>query len=124
VISHPRHGVEEGEFNEALTSFCEPLFAKARQRLDGLDVNEQAIVNDSPAAGIYELTDWLHPTAIVIGSTRHGRSGRVQVGTLGGSLLSGVRSTVVVTPRGYADGNKVSVASASPWMVDPSPGEP
>ena len=49
------------------------------------------MINDSPAAGIYELTDWEKPTAVVIGSTRHGKSGRVQVGTLGGSLLSGVR---------------------------------
>ena len=60
------------------------------------------LVNDSPAAGIYELTDWLEPTAIVIGSTRHGTSRRVQVGTVGGSLLSGVHSTVAVAPRGYA----------------------
>ncbi|HEY1238779.1 MAG TPA: universal stress protein [Solirubrobacterales bacterium] len=103
VISHPRHGVEESEFNEAVTSFCKPLFAEARRQLDGLDVQEKWMVDDSPAAGIYELTDWLKPTAIVIGSTRHGKSGRVQVGTVGGSLLSGVHSTVAVAPRGYVD---------------------
>jgi nucleotide-binding universal stress UspA family protein len=40
---------------------------------------------------------------IVIGSTRHGRHGRVQVGTLGGSLLSGVHCSVAVAPRGYAE---------------------
>jgi nucleotide-binding universal stress UspA family protein len=86
-----------------LKKFCEPLFAKAREHLDGLEVQEKVMVNDSPAAGIYELTDWLKPTAIVIGSTRHGRSRRVQVGTVGGSLLSGVHSTVAVAPRGYVD---------------------
>jgi nucleotide-binding universal stress UspA family protein len=104
VISHPRDGVEESEFNEAVASFCKPLFAEARRRLDGLDVQEKSLVNDSPAAGIYELTDWLQPTAIVIGSTRHGKAGRVQVGTVGGSLLSGVHSTVAVAPRGYGNG--------------------
>jgi nucleotide-binding universal stress UspA family protein len=103
VITQPRNGAEAGEFDAAVTSFCEPLFARARERLDGLDVQEQSTVNDSPAAGIYELTEWLKPTAIVIGSTRHGTAGRVQVGTVGGSLLAGVHSTVAVAPRGYAE---------------------
>ena len=102
VISHPRDGTDADEFGAAVKAFCDPLFAKAREHLDGLDVQEKPIVNDSPAAGIYELTDWLKPTAIVIGSTRHGTSRRVQVGTVGGSLLSGVHSTVAVAPRGYA----------------------
>jgi nucleotide-binding universal stress UspA family protein len=102
VIAHPRNGVPEDEFNGAVKRFCEPLFAKARSRLDGDEPATKPVVNDSPAAGIYELTDWEHPSAIVIGSTRHGRSGRVQVGTVGTSLLSGVRASVVVAPRGYA----------------------
>ena len=103
VISHPRNGTDGREFDEAVQTYCEPLFGKARERLDGLDVQAKPMINDSPAAGIYELTDWLKPTAIVIGSTRHGTSRRVQVGTVGGSLLSGVHSTVAVAPRGYAD---------------------
>ena len=103
VIAHTRHGVEESDFDEAVTKFCEPLFDKARERIDAVEVTAKPMVNDSPAAGIYELTDWEKPTAVVIGSTRHGKSGRVQVGTLGGSLLSGVRCSVAVAPRGYAD---------------------
>ncbi len=104
VISHPRDGVEESAFNEAVTRFCEPLFAKARGLLDGLEMRTAPVINDSPAAGMYEIIDWEKPTAIVIGSTRHGRSGRVLVGTLGGSLLSGVPASVAVAPRGYVDG--------------------
>ncbi|HKH41587.1 MAG TPA: universal stress protein [Solirubrobacterales bacterium] len=104
VISHPRDGVEDHEFDDAVSKFCEPLFAKARERLDGLDTHEQPVVNDSPAAGIYEQADWHKPSAIVIGSTRHGRAGRVQVGTVGGSLLSGVHCSVAVAPRGYSGG--------------------
>jgi nucleotide-binding universal stress UspA family protein len=103
VIAHTRHGQEESEFDEAVTKFCGPLFDKARERIDAVEVTAKPMVNDSPAAGIYELTDWEKPTAVVIGSTRHGKSGRVQVGTLGGSLLSGVRCSVAVAPRGYAD---------------------
>ncbi len=95
--------MEESDFDEAVTKFCEPLFDKARECIDAVEVTAKPMVNDSPAAGIYELTDWEKPTAVVIGSTRHGKSGRVQVGTLGGSLLSGVRCSVAVAPRGYAD---------------------
>lgn len=101
VIAHPRHGTDEGEFDEAVSKYCEPLFAKARERLDGLDVMTRPVVHDSPAAAIYEITDWETPTVIAIGSSRHGKSGRVQVGTLGGSLLSGVHCSVAVAPRDY-----------------------
>ena len=104
VIAHPRHDTDERECDEAVDRFCGQIFAKARERLDGLEVTAQPVVNDSPAAGIYEVADWEKPTAIVIGSARHGRSGRVLVGTVGGSLLSGVHCSVAVAPRGYADG--------------------
>jgi nucleotide-binding universal stress UspA family protein len=105
VVSHPREGVEESELDAAVTSYCEPLFAKARESLDGLDVTAKPIVSDSPAAGIYEMADWEKPVVIVIGSSRHGKADHVLVGTLGASLLSGVHSSVAVAPRGYADRN-------------------
>jgi nucleotide-binding universal stress UspA family protein len=115
VIAHPRHGTDESEFEEAVEKFCEPLFAKARECLDGLEMTAKPVVHDSPAAAIYELADWEKPTLIVIGSTRHGTSGRVQVGTLGGSLLSGVHCSVAVAPRRYSDGEsglgRIGVAS-------------
>jgi nucleotide-binding universal stress UspA family protein len=104
VIAHPRHDTDKREFDEAVDRFCEPIFAKARERLDGLEVTATPFVDDSPAAGIYGVADWEKPRAIVIGSTRHGRSGRVLVGTVGSSLLSGVHCSVAVAPRGYADG--------------------
>ena len=104
VISHPRHDTDESEFDEAVSRFCEPLFDEARQRLSGLDAMTKPVVNDSPAAGLYELVDWDKPKVIVIGSTRHGKTGRVQVGTLGGSLLSGAPCSVAVAPRGHANG--------------------
>jgi nucleotide-binding universal stress UspA family protein len=123
VISHPRHGVKESEFDKAVASFCEPLFAKAREHIGGREIQAAPVVNDSPAAGIYELADWEKPTAVVIGSTRHGRSGRVQVGTVGGSLLSGIHCSVAVAPRGYAPSsglNRIGVAvdgSSESWRA-------
>jgi nucleotide-binding universal stress UspA family protein len=103
VIAHPRHGTEESEFDEAVEQFCEPLYAKARERLGGLEMTAKPVVHDSTAEAIYELADWEKPSVIAVGSTRHGRSGRVQVGTIGGALLSGIHCSVAVAPRGYAE---------------------
>lgn len=47
-----------------MQAYCEPFFAKAQESLDGLDMQMKPMINDSPAAAIYELTDWLNPTAI------------------------------------------------------------
>lgn len=104
VIAHPRHGTDEREFENALNEYCGPFFAKAQESMDGIEVKPAPVVNDSPAAGIYEMADWEKPSVIVIGSTRHGKAGHVQVGTVGGSLLSGVPCSVAVAPRGYTNG--------------------
>src|SRR5262245_32221566 len=106
VISHTRQGVDETDFDEAVVKYTEPILAKARQRL-GRDATGRHVVNDSVAAGIYELADWEKPSAVVIGSTRHGESGRIQVGTVGGSLLSGIHCSVAVAPRGYAANSRL-----------------
>jgi len=112
VISHTRQGVDETDFDEAVIKYTEPIFAKARRRL-GREATGRHVVNDSVAAGIYELADWEKPSAVVIGSTRHGESGRIQVGTVGGSLLSGIHCSVAVAPRGYAANSRlVSVGVA------------
>ena len=101
--SRIRVTTRRGRVRQGGRSILRAIFAKARERLDGLDAQTKPMVNDSPAAGMYELVDWHKPTAIVIGSTRHGKTGRVQVGHVGGSLLSGVHCSVAVAPRGYAN---------------------
>jgi len=106
VVRHPRHGVEESDYEAALAEFSQPLFATARERLEGMEVVERPVVNDSRPAAIYELADWEKPSLIVIGSTRQGPVGRVVVGTLGGALLSGVPCGVAVAPGGYANGKR------------------
>jgi nucleotide-binding universal stress UspA family protein len=103
VVKHARHGSDEGRFEEAVSKFVEPFFSTARERLDGLEVVERPLIHDSRPRAIYELADWEKPELIVIGSTRRGPVGRVLLGTLGNSLLSGAPCGVAVAPRGYAD---------------------
>jgi nucleotide-binding universal stress UspA family protein len=124
VISDPPDGTDRREFDEAVSEYFQGLLATARERLNGRQVRGTPMVNDSPAAGLYELANWEKPSAIVIGSTRHGRSGRVQVGTVGGTLLSGVHCSVAVAPRGHAKGqpslSRIGVAidgSSESWRA-------
>lgn len=104
VIRHARHGEKESELEEAVGKFCEPLFSSARERLNGAEVDERPLIDDSRPHAIYELADWEKPSLIVIGSTKRGPAGRVLVGSLGVSLLSGAPCAVAVAPRGYAEG--------------------
>ena len=69
----------------------------------------------SPAAGLHELAERVHPEAIVVGSHRRGAAGRLFVGSVAERLLQGAPCPVVVAPRGFAAAppeglRKVSVA--------------
>ncbi len=107
VVQHPPRGADEDEFDAAVSEFCDPLFANARERLHDLKLLERPLVGNSRSRAIYELSEELAeeepPTLIVIGSTRRGPVGRVLLGTLGDSLLSGAPCAVAVAPSGYAD---------------------
>lgn len=104
VVRHPRHGVEEADYERAVAEFCDPIFSTARERLEGVEVSERAVVNNSRPAGFYEVADWEKPAVIAIGSTHKGPAGRVLLGSLGQSLLSGCPCGVAVAPRGYGGG--------------------
>ena len=108
IVAHypPRHTPEGDELDASLAEFCEPLFATARDRLDGLQLREQPILNGSVGRGLTELVDELSPVLMVIGSARHGQLGEVVLGGVGGSLLSGCRCAIAVAPLGFANGKR------------------
>jgi nucleotide-binding universal stress UspA family protein len=102
VVEHPRHGVDEEQFEAAVSEYCGRLLAKAGERLQDLEVLERPLVGNSRSRAIYELAEEDQPAAIVIGSTHRGPIGRVLLGTLGDSLLAGAPCAVAIAPRGYA----------------------
>jgi nucleotide-binding universal stress UspA family protein len=110
VVRHARHEADEGAaagedaFEGAVERFCAPLFATARDRLEGLDVIEKPVVDDSRSQAFYELVDWFEPSMVVIGSTNRGSAKRAMLGSLSLSLLSGVPSAVTIAPHGYSGG--------------------
>jgi len=103
VVHYPRHGPEGDELEASLAEFCEPFFAVARERLDGVTMKERPVVGGPPARALHGLAEELEPTLMVIGSAHHGTLGQGLLGGVGESLLSGARCGIAVAPLGYAE---------------------
>jgi nucleotide-binding universal stress UspA family protein len=89
--------------NGSLSELSGPLFSEARERLEGTEVHEHPIEEQSAARGLYELAEELKPSAVVVGSARHGGLGSIVLGGVGSSLLAGAPASIAVAPLGYAD---------------------
>jgi nucleotide-binding universal stress UspA family protein len=90
-------GLDDEEAREA-----EPIFAEARTILGDLVVEAHAFGGGSAGAILTGLAERDEFDAIVVGSPHHGAVGRVLIGSVGGSLLSGAPCDVVVAPKHYA----------------------
>ncbi|HEX6602785.1 MAG TPA: universal stress protein, partial [Solirubrobacterales bacterium] len=78
------------------------LFAEAREKLPGIEVETQAYEGGSPAGILTRIAEREDFDAIVIGSPHRGALGRVMIGSVASSLLNGAPADVAVAPRGYA----------------------
>jgi nucleotide-binding universal stress UspA family protein len=90
-------GLDAEEAREA-----EPLFEEARAVLGDLAGEAHAFGGGSAGAILTGLAEREEFDAIVVGSPHRGAAGRVLIGSVGGSLLSGAPCDVVVAPKHYA----------------------
>jgi nucleotide-binding universal stress UspA family protein len=90
-------GLPEEEATEA-----EPTFEEARAKLGGLAVETRAFAGGSPGAILTALAEREEFDVVVVGSPHRGALGRVLIGNVGASLLSGSPRDVAVAPKGYA----------------------
>jgi len=90
-------GLDEKEAREA-----EPIFAEAREKLAGIELETRAYGGGSPGAILTALAEDEEFDAIVLGSPHRGALGRVLIGSVARNLLSGAPCDVVVAPKGYA----------------------
>lgn len=102
ALPHPGRGLDGEAVEATLRERSEPLFATARERLAGLEVETRAVPGDSPAGALHELAQAQEPILVVVGSTHCGPLGRVFIGSVGEALLSGAPCAVAVAPRDYA----------------------
>ncbi len=81
---------------------AEPPLDEARQALAEIEVETRAYAGSSPAGVITNLAEGEDFDMIVIGSPHRGAIGRVVLGSVAESLLSGAPVDVAVAPAGYA----------------------
>ena len=103
VLGAPDYLLVGEDRDAAIARYADPLFATARDRLGGFEVETVTDVDSSPGRVLHELVESRSPLLTVIGSARHGTAGRMLLGDVGTALLSGARCPIAVAPRGYAD---------------------
>lgn len=81
---------------------AEPLFDRARAELEGFEIETRAFGGGSPAGIIDNILSRERFDAVVVGSPHRGPVGRVLIGSVAASLLSGSPTAVAVAPVGYA----------------------
>jgi len=80
----------------------EPLFAEARERLAGLEVETRGFGGGSPAGVMTDLAESEEIDLIVVGSPHRGAVGRALIGSVAESILHGAPCAALLAPRGYA----------------------
>ncbi len=88
--------------DEEEEQWAEPLFAEAREHLDGLEVETLAFGGGTPAGVINNLAEREGYASIVVGSPHRGPVGRTLIGSVANGLLHGAPCEVIVAPRGFA----------------------
>lgn len=82
---------------------AEPLFEMARTKLAGIEVETLPYGGGSPAGILDNLLHREDFDVVVVGSPHRGPVGRVLIGSVASSLLSGSPTAVAVAPAGYSE---------------------
>lgn len=81
---------------------AQPLLREAEEKLAGIEVETRAYGGGSPAGILMTLAEREDFDAIVVGSSHRSAVGRVMIGSVAMSLLSGAPADVAIAPKGYA----------------------
>ncbi|MGZ8665954.1 MAG: universal stress protein [Solirubrobacterales bacterium] len=98
----PPYLVAERELREMAEADSEPLFARAREALPGLEVETATLFDESAGRALSGLIETEKPVAVALGSAHRGPVGRVLLGSLGTAMLSGSECPIAIAPAGYA----------------------
>jgi nucleotide-binding universal stress UspA family protein len=109
VFPYPDHLLDPANRERVLSTLGQPVFDVAVDRLQPLECETHAVADDSPAHALHELAEAEGPIAVVLGSAHRGPLGRLFIGSVGQSLLSGAPCSIAVAPRGFADRRELSL---------------
>jgi nucleotide-binding universal stress UspA family protein len=76
--------------------------AELQRVADAAGATAEAFPSSSPARGLHELAEEIGADLVVVGSSRHGRVGRILAGNVVLGLLRGAPCAVAIAPRGFA----------------------
>jgi nucleotide-binding universal stress UspA family protein len=102
VVLVPDHLLPVKERDLIADDWATDRLAVARDRLDALDPRVGAVVDDSAAHALNQLAESRDSLVVVLGPTHRSPMGRVFLGSVGQSMLSGGPCAVAVAPRGFA----------------------
>lgn len=102
VIPYGPLPVDFAKLEDEAAEEAEPLFAEARERLGGLEVECRGFGGGSAAQVMTDIAEAEQVDMIVVGSPHRDAVGRALIGSVAESLLHGAPCAVVVAPRGYA----------------------
>ncbi len=88
--------------NALIESGRNVLEHRALERLPGIEAYGDVVIDNSPAAALAGVTESERPDFVAVGSSSHGRLGRVLAGSTAERLAQGSPSPVAIAPRGYA----------------------
>jgi nucleotide-binding universal stress UspA family protein len=106
VVLYPDHLSSAEERQTIASEYARKTLEVGADRLRALDPRTRALGDDSPAHALNEIAEAEEPLMVVLGSTHRGPLGRVFLGSVGQSLLSGAPCAIAVAPRDYAQGDE------------------
>ena len=102
VVLYPDHLIQGEEQETIAARRAAPVQDVALDRLQRLDPEAIAVAADSTAHALHELAEREGPLLVALGSTHRSPVGRVLLGSVGESLLSGAPCAIAVAPCDYA----------------------
>jgi nucleotide-binding universal stress UspA family protein len=91
-------------YQRALRDEIRGVFDAARKLVpDSLHIQTLTLGSGSPARGLHDLAEGESADLLVLGSTHRGAAGRVLVGTVAETLLTGAPCAVAIAPHAYRE---------------------
>ncbi|HKJ35883.1 MAG TPA: universal stress protein [Solirubrobacterales bacterium] len=110
IVPYSSYVLSSERADEVVERVSAPFLAMARKHLSGHEFETRAILNESAATGLHDLAESENAVLIVVGSSHRGAVGRVLLGSVGASLLTGAPCGVAIAPRGYAQRDAHSIS--------------
>jgi nucleotide-binding universal stress UspA family protein len=95
----PVWGDADARFRDADEEFAENVETAAKS----VGGEADTVPSSSPARGLHELAYRIGADLILVGSSRHGRIGRIMAGSTALSLLHGSPCAIGIAPSGYRE---------------------